>query len=79
MGIDADLYPVGLIIAGRPCLVVGGGQVAARKVAGLLTCGAAVTLVAPEAHVALRHVDLGMELQILSFYQQRVATSALGA
>jgi siroheme synthase-like protein len=53
MGIDADLYPVGLIIADRPCLVVGGGQVAARKIAGLLTCGAAVTVVAPEAHVAL--------------------------
>jgi precorrin-2 dehydrogenase / sirohydrochlorin ferrochelatase len=53
MAIDADLYPVGLIIAGRPCLVVGGGQVAARKIAGLLTCGAAVTVVAPEAHLAL--------------------------
>jgi precorrin-2 dehydrogenase / sirohydrochlorin ferrochelatase len=53
MAIEADLYPVGLLIAGRPCLVVGGGRVAARKVAGLLRCGAAVTMVAPEAHVAL--------------------------
>jgi precorrin-2 dehydrogenase/sirohydrochlorin ferrochelatase len=53
MGIEADLYPVGLIIADRPCLVVGGGRVAARKIAGLLSCGAAVTVVAPEAHVAI--------------------------
>ncbi len=53
MAIDADLYPVGLIVAGRPCLVVGGGRVAARKIEGLLSCGAAVTVVAPEAHVAL--------------------------
>jgi siroheme synthase-like protein len=53
MAIDADLYPVGLIVADHPCLVVGGGRVAARKIAGLLTCGAAVTVVAPEAHVAI--------------------------
>ena len=53
MGIDADLYPVGLIIAGQRCLVVGGGRVAARKISSLLGCGAAVTIVAPEAHVAM--------------------------
>jgi siroheme synthase-like protein len=53
MGIDADLYPVSLVVAGRPCLVVGGGRVAARKIAALLGCGAAVTVVAVEAHVAL--------------------------
>lgn len=41
-------YPVNLIVDGRPCLVVGGGAVAARKVAGLLGCGAEVTVVAPE-------------------------------
>ncbi|HEY7947627.1 MAG TPA: bifunctional precorrin-2 dehydrogenase/sirohydrochlorin ferrochelatase [Acidimicrobiales bacterium] len=53
MGIDADLYPVGLIVAGQRCLVVGGGRVAARKIGSLLRCGAAVTVVAPEAHVAV--------------------------
>jgi precorrin-2 dehydrogenase/sirohydrochlorin ferrochelatase len=39
-------YPVNLILAGRPCLVVGGGAVAGRKIAGLLACGAVVTVVA---------------------------------
>lgn len=53
MSIDADLYPVSLVLAGRPCLVVGGGRVAARKIAALIGCGAAVTVVAPEAHVAI--------------------------
>ena len=40
------LYPVGLVVEGRPVLVVGGGSVAARKVEGLLECGARVHVVA---------------------------------
>ena len=47
------VYPVGLVVRDRPCLVVGGGRVAARKIASLVGCGAAVTVVAPQAHVAL--------------------------
>jgi precorrin-2 dehydrogenase/sirohydrochlorin ferrochelatase len=39
-------YPVNLIVEDRPCLVVGGGSVAARKVEGLLACGANVHVVA---------------------------------
>jgi len=42
------LYPVSLSIAGRRCVVVGGGDVAARKVAVLAECGAAVVVVSPE-------------------------------
>ncbi len=42
-------YPVNLDLSGRRVLVVGGGHVAARKVAGLLRAGAVVTVVAPEA------------------------------
>ncbi len=40
-------YPVNLLLAGRPCLVVGGGTVAARKVEGLLACDARVHVVSP--------------------------------
>ncbi|MGH8919114.1 MAG: precorrin-2 dehydrogenase/sirohydrochlorin ferrochelatase family protein, partial [Acidimicrobiales bacterium] len=42
----APLYPVHLIVEGRPCLVIGGGAVAARKVSGLLAAGASVRVVA---------------------------------
>jgi precorrin-2 dehydrogenase/sirohydrochlorin ferrochelatase len=42
-------FAVNLDLQGRPVLVVGGGAVAARKVAGLLRAGADVTLVAPTA------------------------------
>ena len=40
-------YPVTLLVEGRPCLVVGGGRVAARKAVGLLDAGAGVHMVAP--------------------------------
>lgn len=41
------MYPVMLDVRDRPCLVVGGGGVALRKVQGLLEEGARVTVVAP--------------------------------
>jgi siroheme synthase-like protein len=41
-------YPVALDVAGRHCLVVGGGPVAARKARGLVACGAWVTVIAPD-------------------------------
>jgi precorrin-2 dehydrogenase/sirohydrochlorin ferrochelatase len=46
-------YPAFLDLQGRLCVVVGGGQVAERKVSGLLECGARVRLIAPEASPTL--------------------------
>jgi uroporphyrin-III C-methyltransferase/precorrin-2 dehydrogenase/sirohydrochlorin ferrochelatase len=43
------MYPLGLRLAGRRVLVVGGGAVAARRVPGLLAAGAEVVLVSPSA------------------------------
>ena len=42
-------YAINLYLEGQPCVVVGGGPVAAGKVEGLLACGASVTVVTPEA------------------------------
>jgi siroheme synthase-like protein len=47
-------YPVNLELVDVPCLVVGAGVVAARRVSGLLECGAAITVVAPAAVPELR-------------------------
>ena len=48
------LYPIGLHLAGRRVLVVGGGTVATRRVPALLDAEADVLLVAPSVTPALR-------------------------
>lgn len=41
-------YPLNLDIENKPCVVIGGGQVALRKIYGLLAAGAKVKVIAPE-------------------------------
>jgi siroheme synthase-like protein len=47
-------YPVSLSLHQRPCVVIGGGRVAERKVGGLLAAGALVTVVSPALTPGLR-------------------------
>ncbi len=49
-----DFYPLNLRMAGKLALVVGGGEVALRKVEGLLEAGAKVRLVSPSIHPGLQ-------------------------
>lgn len=44
----SERYALLVDLTGRPCLAVGGGAVAARKIRGLLDAGADVTVIAPE-------------------------------
>jgi precorrin-2 dehydrogenase / sirohydrochlorin ferrochelatase len=57
---DKRYYMACLDVAGRSCLVVGGGSVALEKVRGLLECGASVTVVAPQVVDEL--LELGVEV-----------------
>ena len=50
----AALYPVFLKLDGVPVVIVGGGQVAAGKLDGLLAAGARVTVVAPRVRDDVR-------------------------
>ena len=49
----SEVYALGLRLEGRRAVVVGGGPVAARRIAGLLRAGARVRLVAPEVTAAV--------------------------
>jgi siroheme synthase-like protein len=45
--VSAFAYPIALDLTGRPCLVVGGGAIALRKVSALVEAGARVMVVSP--------------------------------
>jgi siroheme synthase-like protein len=75
------LFPLFVELEGRPCVVLGGGAVAERKVAALLDAGAVVTVVSPVlspalgalvssgriAHVARRYADGDLADAVLAF------------
>ena len=51
-----EYYPLMLRVAGRRCVVVGGGAVAARKASTLLRAGALVRVVSPALHPRLEEM-----------------------
>jgi siroheme synthase-like protein len=55
-GNDAHLYPTFLKLEGRVVLVVGGGPVAERKIAGLLDARAHIRVVSPTTTAAIRRL-----------------------
>ncbi|MBN1308300.1 MAG: bifunctional precorrin-2 dehydrogenase/sirohydrochlorin ferrochelatase [Chitinispirillaceae bacterium] len=70
------MYPVFLDLAGRQCLVVGGGRVALRKVCALLRAEAAVIVVAVKCCSRLRSLGHRIELHERQFRESDL-TSAL--
>jgi len=47
------LFPIFLKLTGRPCTVIGGGNLAESKIESLLTANARVTVIAPEANTRI--------------------------
>ncbi len=52
-------YPVFLDIAGKPVIVIGGGNIAHQKVVGLLRAAAEVTVISPELNPEMRALAVG--------------------
>jgi len=50
-------YPINLRIAGKKCIVIGGGTVACRKVKSLIAAGAEVTVLSPELTAELNEMQ----------------------
>jgi precorrin-2 dehydrogenase/sirohydrochlorin ferrochelatase len=59
---NVPYYPINLQISHQPCIVVGGGSVAERKVAGLLAAGGTVTVLSP--HLTKNLAELVEEKKI---------------
>ena len=55
-------YIVNLVVEGREVLIVGGGEIAGRKVEDLLAAKARVTLVAPEVCERIEALAAGIQL-----------------
>ena len=62
----ASYYPIFLNISGRRCVVVGGGQVALRKVKALIECGADVEVISPDLCLELRRLAESREVRALN-------------
>ncbi|MBV8304368.1 MAG: bifunctional precorrin-2 dehydrogenase/sirohydrochlorin ferrochelatase, partial [Acidimicrobiia bacterium] len=82
MTVRPPQYPVNLVVEGRPCLVVGGGSVAADKAAALLACGAEVHVVAEEIGPEVRALPVAWEERSYSLGEvsgYRFAVAATGS
>jgi len=59
-------FPIYLEMTGRRCLVIGGGAVAARKVASLLEAGAEVTVISSDAADAIQRWSKEKAVEIIA-------------
>lgn len=59
------MYPIMLDLRGRTSLVVGAGQIALRKLLGLLAEGAVVTVVAPKVIVPINRLARDGEVKLI--------------
>ena len=74
-----SFYPICLDLEARACVVVGGGRVAERKVLGLLSCKAQVSVISPALteELQLQHVSGDIEWIDREFRQGDLAQAFL--
>ena len=72
---DMAKYPIYLEMTGRRAVIVGGGNVAARKAADLLACGARLVIVTPRASEAIQKLSLKAQAELI---RARYAKEYLG-
>ena len=74
-----SFYPICLDLEARACVVVGGGRVAERKVLGLLSCKAQVSVISPALteELQLQHVSGYIEWIDREFRQGDLAQAFL--
>lgn len=70
----AHLFPIYLSLSEKKCLVVGGGQVAERKIADLLECEANINVISPTAGDLIR---LWSNQGLISWQARKVENSDL--
>lgn len=58
-------FPICLDLSGKVCIVIGGGQVAERKIRSLLECGAIITVVSPELTAGIASLVAGGSINLL--------------
>ena len=59
-----SLFPIFLKLTGRPCIVIGGGNLAESKIESLLTANARVTVIAPRANARITSLAEAGEITV---------------
>ncbi len=62
----SQYYPIFLSVSSKRCVVVGGGQVALRKVRVLLECGANVRVISPDVCFELSQLAESGEIEVFN-------------
>jgi precorrin-2 dehydrogenase / sirohydrochlorin ferrochelatase len=64
-GTESSFYPLFLNLAGKLCVVIGGGAVAQRKVKMLLSFGAAIRLIAPRVTRSIKGLAAAGRIELI--------------
>ena len=60
-----DYYPTYLNLAGKKCVIIGGGTIAQGKIAGFIDAGASIILISPDATHGIRKAATDGQIQWL--------------